>query len=572
MYQPCFVFVCQQGELEANACLLAASLRFFLGPDVELVAAIPSPKRSCKNPSQEALTFLADLNIRTETISNTMGADIADSNKVLAIGIPTQATHTVYLDSSILVTGSFEISEFTKASLMAKPTSLGTSNASAGGWENSYQKFGLSLPLRRVKTTVSEELQLPFFSLSVVAVKSGKLFSKAWLEVSKALYEDSKIINRPIVQSALPIAAALNSFAFECLGEDYNYPAHLKPTSECLPNLCCYQSPDVIRRDAKLNHVVFRIARRYPKLVAMLKASKPFSELLKPYRLELGKCNVLGPWLEPNAEKNLVITGLPRSGTSLLCRLLHGVDNSVVINEPTEVLDSLQNENKPFGLACYYQNARKQIRDNKEIENKVKDGEVIEDTAVVDQRSMYTPNVSDANFVLGTKTPLAYLFRISDISSVMPSATIVACIRHPYDTIASWKKTFDHLRLANVMAFPINQNHDKWLDGQLVTALKEIDVFESVVVKRALLWRALAEYLLRQSHLCNVLKYEDLVEAPAEEISKWFPKQLTERELKSLSQGVSLRRNLSGLDALDYQVIHDLCWPIAGQFGYEQGL
>jgi len=37
----CFVFVCQPGELEIKSMLLAASLRFQHGNEIELVAALP---------------------------------------------------------------------------------------------------------------------------------------------------------------------------------------------------------------------------------------------------------------------------------------------------------------------------------------------------------------------------------------------------------------------------------------------------------------------------------------------------------------------------------------------------
>ena len=46
-FRYCFVFVCQQGDLELKARLLAASLRHFLRCDFELVAALPTPDAGC---------------------------------------------------------------------------------------------------------------------------------------------------------------------------------------------------------------------------------------------------------------------------------------------------------------------------------------------------------------------------------------------------------------------------------------------------------------------------------------------------------------------------------------------
>jgi hypothetical protein len=52
----CFVFICQQGELEIKASLLAASLHRYLQCDHELVAAIPRPMNGGANP-QTTLTL-----------------------------------------------------------------------------------------------------------------------------------------------------------------------------------------------------------------------------------------------------------------------------------------------------------------------------------------------------------------------------------------------------------------------------------------------------------------------------------------------------------------------------------
>ncbi|RKZ45568.1 MAG: hypothetical protein DRR16_24100, partial [Candidatus Parabeggiatoa sp. nov. 3] len=58
-----------------------------------------------------------------------------------------------------------------------------------------------------------------------------------------------------------------------------------------------------------------------------------------------------------------IITGIPRSGTSYLCRLLHSVPDCVVINEPTEIFAPLNNQLTFWQVATFYQELRRDILD-----------------------------------------------------------------------------------------------------------------------------------------------------------------------------------------------------------------
>ena len=55
---------------------------------------------------------------------------------------------------------------------------------------------------------------------------------------------------------------------------------------------------------------------------------------------------------------NLIITGIPRSGTSLLCRLLDDRSNSVIINEPADIFEPLNNPDIPEWISIFYQELR----------------------------------------------------------------------------------------------------------------------------------------------------------------------------------------------------------------------
>src|SRR5438105_11980742 len=147
--------------------------------------------------------------------------------------------------------------------------------------------------------------------------------------------------------------------------------------------------------------------------------------------------------MTPGRGANLLVTGIPRSGTSYLCTLIHNVRDCVAINEPEEIFQSLGETGPPWGLATFHHRLRQDIAAGKPVENKLHEGRLIEDTAVVFKEELYVPPVSSAAFLLATKNTLAYLARLPYLRLAMPDAAIVACVRHPFDTIASWKGTFD---------------------------------------------------------------------------------------------------------------------------------
>jgi bifunctional non-homologous end joining protein LigD len=138
--------------------------------------------------------------------------------------------------------------------------------------------------------------------------------------------------------------------------------------------------------------------------------------------------------------RDLIVTGVSRSGTSYLCNLLHRFDNCVAINEPLEVIAVLRAEETPWGLEAYYRTLRADIRAGCRIENKLR-------------RGRYRPKVAADDFVLAVKNTREFLFRLEALRQVMPAARIVACVRNPVDTIASWKGSFRHLHEADVGPF-----------------------------------------------------------------------------------------------------------------------
>ncbi len=585
----CFVFICQQGELEIKSMLLAASLKRYLRGDYECVAAIPQPASRWGTISDNTLKFMQILDVRSVPIINQINDDYPQGNKVACLGIETPAEKIVFLDSDILCLREFsfnlkslhtEKGGVFEASFNAKPTDLPTFTRDVSVWQQVYDLFNLPLPNWRVIATASGELMLPYFNAGVIAIQNGVGFAEVWKTGCQKIDAEPSITNkRPwLEQIALPVAMAQLNLAHQCLDERFNYPAHLKPLPQSLPVLCHYHWPPIIRREPRLNQLVVELAEAYPLLKAMLLDSPEWAQLLKPYTLQKSRRRLLALPLKwgknqfayPGNKPEVIITGIPRSGTSYLCRLLHTLQDCVVINEPTQIFDPLTNDLYPWRVATFYQELRRDILDGQPIENKQLNGQLIEDTAIIDTQTHYRPLVSRPDFLLGTKNTLAYMARLPQLKPVLPYAPIIACVRHPVDTIASWKATFPHLREAKVGEFPVGHVNDPFLAGWQRHRLAEIAATPEEALKRALLWRYLAECLLNNAHQLIIVRYEELVQQPVtvlQTILRQIPNAPPLRYNEKITAS-TVRHKREVLDANDLQAIFDICGQSAVELGY----
>lgn len=216
--------------------------------------------------------------------------------------------------------------------------------------------------------------------------------------------------------------------------------------------------------------------------------------------------------------RNLLITGIPRSGTSYLCAILNKVKNAVVINEPLEVIQIMRNSSS-IPLSQYYAVVRERILKNEPISNKIVNGKFIEDTNLVDTRSLYIPEVDTDDFMLGTKNTLIYLNTLDRLEKEFPDATIIVCVRHPYDTIASWANvTFPHLKNADPM-FLLN-----YVDEKSKREINSILQLKDLADRYAMWWDYLARIIAKRAAQVTVVRYEDMVANPKATIDAIFEK------------------------------------------------
>jgi hypothetical protein len=214
-----------------------------------------------------------------------------------------------------------------------------------------------------------------------------------------------------------------------------------------------------------------------------------------------------------------VITGISRSGTSYMCNLLDRFDNCAAVNEPLEVIRVLRAQRSPWGLPLYYRTTRRRIRAGKPIENRILDGEVVSDTFLHGGRHPHVPTVVARDFVLAVKNTREFLFRLPAVRRVMPAARVIVCVRNPFDTVASWKASFPHLRDADVTPF-LTHRRRMWLPSREWGALEEVAATSDLAERRAKWWRFQAERVLENRDAIVLVNYDDLVHRPMTVLSR----------------------------------------------------
>lgn len=224
-----------------------------------------------------------------------------------------------------------------------------------------------------------------------------------------------------------------------------------------------------------------------------------------------------------SAKRNVLITGIPRSGTTLVCSLLNKVPDVVALHEPMDVWDFAKCRDAA-SLASVIENfcgeSRRSLREQGFAISKHVGGQ-IRDNSAVDQAGgrvrktehgkIFIEKQLSENFTLAIKHPLAFTALLRPLSSHFEC---FAVIRNPLATLASWN-SLDWLKVKKGHA-PIAEKLDADLAGKLAN---ESDAIERQI--RIVEWSYLRYRELLKPEV--VLKYEDLIATRACVLARLFP-------------------------------------------------
>ncbi len=582
----CFVFICQKGELELRSMLLAASLRENLRGNYEIVAAVPEPKSLWGEISPLTKKLIEQFEIRTASIYNEIDTNYPIGNKASCFNIQTDADKIVFLDSDVLCLKPFLPEEHFTEQFCASPINRPWFNE----WKHAYELFNILYPTERFRAKLTNEEILPCYDAGLIAVDNGLDFSKEWIECCRIIDKTEHIVDkRPwLVQIALPIVVKRLKLKYKVLDTKFNHP-HLLPIAAEMPFFHHFPYPTNILNEKRVHGFIKYLAKKYPLLKENCKlipgwklffvpdlikqVGRPIKKTTKKIFRGLSNVKEISYWRyyslkgNINNHRNAIITGIPRSGTSYLCRLLDSVENTAVINEPDEIMRVISDSSKLWRLGAFYNIIRNKIKCGQEIKHKTYNGEIIEDTSKMNKSSYSLPKISGTDFTLIIKNPLAYLAVLSQIIEQYPQMPIIACIRNPIDTISSWKRSFPRLRYVEFENFPSDINRNYVLETSQLQEIKDIESELDFEFKRALLWNYLAGILDRSKQNIVLIKYEGFVQNPNSEIAK-IKEKFPEFNLKNDFPKSEIRSYRKVLHEDEIEKIKGICKDMAKKFGY----
>jgi hypothetical protein len=230
--------------------------------------------------------------------------------------------------------------------------------------------------------------------------------------------------------------------------------------------------------------------------------------------------------LSAKPNRNILITGTPRSGTTLVCSLLNKLPDIVALHEPMDVWELSKCRDAAAvveAIENFCAHTRTSLREHRFAVSKHVGGE-IRDNAVADQvdetgrrarrtqhGTIFIEKPLSENFILAIKHPLAFSALLEPLVKYFECFAI---IRNPLAMLASWN-SLDWLKLKNGRA-PIAEKLDVDLARKLAA---ESDPIERQI--QILEWShdRFGRFLPAEA----IIKYEQLVGTGARDLMKISP-------------------------------------------------
>jgi len=215
----------------------------------------------------------------------------------------------------------------------------------------------------------------------------------------------------------------------------------------------------------------------------------------------------------------LIVTGIPRSGTTLVCSLISQMRNAYCLSEPMEIDDYMLQATSEheflLKVSGFIAKQRKQIIESGFTLNRVdKDGSLssnyfsrncsgsIENGSSI---SSFKVDVENDDFALAVKHN-AHFLAVLPLISALDRYKVVSVIRHPIPTILSWQSLPLPISLGRLPAAE-----------KFWPAVREIaQSSRELVVKQVLLYETLITRIIECKQNIHIIYYERLVANPAQ--------------------------------------------------------
>jgi hypothetical protein len=221
--------------------------------------------------------------------------------------------------------------------------------------------------------------------------------------------------------------------------------------------------------------------------------------------------------------RNVLITGMPRSGTTLTCSLLNKLPEMVALHEPMNVFEFAGRSSDEIVkmIDKFCAESRKSLHENKFAISKHVGGKVRDNSAVADRAGKRVRQTEHGrigigkplaqDFTLAIKHPAAFTALLEPLSKCFECWAIV---RNPLATLGSWN---------SLDWFPLKDGHlpvGEKLDVDLARELsKTADVIDRQICILEWFYDRFQKFLNERA----VIKYEALIASRGRELAKFFP-------------------------------------------------
>lgn len=217
----------------------------------------------------------------------------------------------------------------------------------------------------------------------------------------------------------------------------------------------------------------------------------------------------------PMLTKNFIITGPPRSGSTLLCSLLSKIDNVVALNEPMRLSDFTNPLNAISAIDHFFVHWRRELINNQAapargIDGKTPDNQIIEHNNkrinIATKQLVSFDKKLDNDFHLGIKHNIHFSFLLEELKK---KYSILVIVRNPLSTLLSWNST----------QIPVSQGEPKVLKTLYAEYYQQLMAITAVEERQVRLLLKMFENYQNNPEVILV-KYESLIQNPNDILSK----------------------------------------------------
>ena len=226
-------FIIDGQGLEAQAALLAATLKHHNGDRFRLIAYVPDRHRPHLNPDLVAHLTRCGVELRRLAVAATVWAKpYPHGNKILAASDTRGPGHAMFIDTDMICTAPIELTGLLHDRAIAvAPEGKPSWGKDLSGWRLVYEQFDLPLPQDRVTLTRGKRRAfLPYFNAGMILFPEGPLvdgqgFGDLWLHVALVIDHIVPVADkRPwLDQISLPVTLKRHGLDYVLAPEALNF-------------------------------------------------------------------------------------------------------------------------------------------------------------------------------------------------------------------------------------------------------------------------------------------------------------------------------------------------------------